>query len=245
MGKNKQNLNEEINRIKSLFGENLLWGNLINEDCDNTQDALNYLEAMGYVCASPGSSSASKTKQTLINCLEVPFIDKIYNIIKGYENDVNIEVDKPNSTIGCVLFITPKDKTGDYLNITITQSGDISFYYIFEEGVSLAGSGQNLRMNIPSIRYQAIECTGTIDENGNYTIYTPDINSLYNTSFKKISGSKQFGIVNVRKYKNAAEQSVKIREILYKNYPKVKSSGGNISELLTSKLVSFFPFKKS
>ena len=44
----KKNIKEEINRIKSLFTEERLYGNLVNETCDDLGDAVEFLQTQGY-----------------------------------------------------------------------------------------------------------------------------------------------------------------------------------------------------
>jgi len=46
--KDMKRLNEEIKRIKSLFGNGRLYGNLINEVCDNEIEAIEFLKSKGY-----------------------------------------------------------------------------------------------------------------------------------------------------------------------------------------------------
>ena len=45
----KENLNEEIERIKSLFSEERLYGNLVTEACDDVDEAINFLSSQGYI----------------------------------------------------------------------------------------------------------------------------------------------------------------------------------------------------
>lgn len=42
------NISEEINRIKSLFSEDRLYGNLINETCNDETEAINFLKSKNY-----------------------------------------------------------------------------------------------------------------------------------------------------------------------------------------------------
>lgn len=44
----KKNIKEEISRIKSLFTEERLYGNLVNETCDDLGDAVEFLQTQGY-----------------------------------------------------------------------------------------------------------------------------------------------------------------------------------------------------
>lgn len=63
---NDMNIKEEIERIKSLFNDDRLYGNLINEVCDNEDEAKKLLQDKGYIigdtnpCYDPNFSDIGK-----------------------------------------------------------------------------------------------------------------------------------------------------------------------------------------
>ena len=106
----KEKLDEQIKRIKSLFGNDRLYGNLISEqtyatDTDgdgkiNEPEAKSFLNSLGYItkttndddlCLSPNSD-----------------LKKVYDLIKTKSN-VGFQLN-PNSEIGCALTIYSRDK---------------------------------------------------------------------------------------------------------------------------------------
>ena len=118
MGKNKQSLIEEINRIKSLFSEERLWGNLTESTDDECMDQL---EASGYFISKPGSSSNDLTRQHLVGCLYAggnknnpTDLYRIYEKIKGESTNVKINIQERGSN--CMLLFTNKSPcNGDEL----------------------------------------------------------------------------------------------------------------------------------
>jgi len=107
---NSNKLDEQLNRIKSLFTNDRLYGNLISEqpfatDTDgdgkiNEPEAKSFLNSLGYI---------TKTSSDDDLCLS-PNSDlkKVYDLIKSKSN-VGFQMN-PNTEIGCALTIYSRDK---------------------------------------------------------------------------------------------------------------------------------------
>lgn len=140
--KNAKNLNEQMNRIKSLFTEERLWGNIINEACDNEQEAADYLENLGYIVAEPTSSGARTQRRKLLACLNDPLnviLKKANEEVKHIESAspaARVEItDKPS----CSLMITPKVMMGNALRGTIKADGTVYIYWQNATNVIMLG----------------------------------------------------------------------------------------------------------
>ena len=110
-------LNEQIKRIKSLFTDERLYGNLVNEVCDNEADAVKLLKDKGYIVRQGDDTDLCLGPNTEIG--------KIYNI---YKKDTQLSFQSGTSPDGCFLGIYRKDKT----------SRDNHYYLInlFEQGLN-------------------------------------------------------------------------------------------------------------
>ena len=231
--KNAKKLNEQMIRIKSLFTEERLWGNIINEACDSEQEAADYLEKAGYVVSAPGNSATQKARRDLINCLEQPNIKKLYDQIKDHENKVKIEI-SDRSGIGCVLLISSKDKNIDWISITI-QDKKLLVYYVFAENLSFS---DYIGVTLPSnptfainkyIKYIGYE--GDYDKSsGGYT--NLKYKELFDTAGNTIrgTGTTVVGKRTVPKYRNDSGDKIMFKEILFGN-TSIKLSG-SLNELV-------------
>jgi hypothetical protein len=93
-------INEEIKRIKSLFGNDRLYGNLIDEACSSESEAKEYLQDKGYIVRDPSGSDICLGPNTNLG--------KIY---KKYQPNNKLKFQSPNTKSGdCVLGLYRKDK---------------------------------------------------------------------------------------------------------------------------------------
>jgi len=127
-----KNITEQIERIKSLFNEDRLYGNLINEQCSSAQEASDYLENLGYIVAEPTSTGARSQRGKLLSCLNDPT-----NIILKNANDQvkHVESTSPAARVEikdkpvCSLLITPKFIMGNNVRVTIKRDGTLYVYW--------------------------------------------------------------------------------------------------------------------
>jgi len=234
--KNAKKLNEQMIRIKSLFTEERLWGNIINEACDSEQEAADYLEKAGYVVSAPGNSATQKARRDLINCLEQPAIKDIYEIIKDHENKVKIEI-SDRSDIGCVLLITSKNKVGDWISITM-YGKKLFVYYIFEDPGNFSSILGKLNID-RLIKYIGYE--GDIDGEDYKNL---KFKKLYDIKGRSIVGSatEAAGRFKIPKYEDLSGGTVKYEEILFKNTD--VTPNGKIKELVVRGTKNNNRFKK-
>jgi hypothetical protein len=125
-------LNEEINRIKSLFSDDRLYGNLVNEACDDVDDAISFLTGKGYVVKQQSEHDLCIGPLTKLGM--------VYNYLKNKYTNINkfkIRVENYGSTCGLTFTDTTKD--GFYI-ITLFENtdGDLQFnsFYLLKDDKS-------------------------------------------------------------------------------------------------------------
>jgi hypothetical protein len=92
-------LNEEINRIKSLFTNERLYGNLVNEVCDNEGEAIALLKGKGYIVRAGSEGDLCLGPNT-----------ELGNIYNKYVSDTELSFQSGTSPDGCYLGIFRKNK---------------------------------------------------------------------------------------------------------------------------------------
>jgi hypothetical protein len=126
-------LNEEINRIKSLFSDDRLYGNLVNEVCDDVDDAIKFLTDNGYVVKQQSEHDLCIGPSTKLG--------KAYKYLKDNHKILitkfKIRVENYGSTCGLTFTDTTKD--GFYI-ITLFENtdGDLQFnsFYLLKDDKS-------------------------------------------------------------------------------------------------------------
>lgn len=94
-------LNEESKRIKSLFTNERLYGNLIDEACDSEDEAKKYLQGKGYIIKGSSDSDICLGPNTTLG-----------KIHKKYQTNAILKFHAPNTKSGdCVLGLYRKNKT--------------------------------------------------------------------------------------------------------------------------------------
>ena len=118
----KENLNEEIERIKSLFSEERLYGNLVNEACDDVDEAINFLSSQGYVIKKETESDFCIGKVGPLN--------KPYNYLKNNYNRVfggGFSLSLANRSGVCRLGIKKPALTGKFYILNLyADEGSVS-----------------------------------------------------------------------------------------------------------------------
>jgi hypothetical protein len=174
-------LNEEIERIKSLFTNERLYGNLINEVCDNEDDAKNFLQDKGYIIRKPDSKDLCLGAGTNLGV--------IYN---KYLSNTKLKFQSPNTKSGdCVLGLYAKDKgswDNNYFLVNLFDGVDGKVFNMYfkvtdtiacTKTISIGGENVNLIVSKKGIdttktpneigvglTYVKLEGDWTIDSNG-------------------------------------------------------------------------------
>lgn len=159
--KSNMKLNEEINRIKSLFTNERLYGNLVNEVCDNEADAIDLLKGKGYIvragnegdlCLGPGTE-----------------LGKIY---ENYKTDSELSFQSGTSPDGCYLGIFRKNKGAreqhfylvNLFEKGLNEKNRFNMYYMFNDNDScekvITVGGRSLKLVITKEGYD--ESTGVV-----------------------------------------------------------------------------------
>ena len=132
---NKKNmeLNEELERIKSLFTNERLYGNLVNEVCDNEADAINFLKDKGYIVRAGNEGDICLGPNTELGV--------IYN---KYKSDSELSFQSGTSPDGCYLGIFRKNKGAreqHFYLVNLFEKGlnerhRFNLYYMFNDNDS-------------------------------------------------------------------------------------------------------------
>ena len=189
MGKNKQSLIEEINRIKSLFSEDRLWGNLTESTDD---ECIDQLEGEGYLVSPPGSTENNVVRNDLLDCLYVggdrnnpSTLHKIYEKINSETTNIDIGIQPKGS--GCMLVFQNKGGCADDLILSSiwednNYDWNVQVLYKFKkpfEGV------EGIDIQIYYLGWEGILDPLTLN-------YTLKFAGLYRNEAKHIPASKKF-----------------------------------------------------
>jgi hypothetical protein len=123
-------LDNEIKRIKSLFTEERLYGNLINEDCAdcddcNQNDMAKYLNQNGYYVKKSDNNTVIDNE----GCKNGDFYNNVWNNIKNIAQNKglgSVEIYK-DGAYGCAISIGYKSNTNTdpfYINLSLWDDGD-------------------------------------------------------------------------------------------------------------------------
>jgi len=251
MGKNKQSLIEEINRIKSLFSEERLWGNLTESTDDECMDQL---EASGYIVSKPGSTENNVVRNMLIDCLYVggdrtkqTNLHKIYEKIKAESTNVKIEIIEKGS--GCMLLFQNKTKCNisDQIYASLWRDNNFTWniqvlYKLLDPivtsglaeltGVGVYYLGWEGILNEVDMNYAALQFTGVYKKGA---IHIPGTKSLNIKQLKQYMGKGEV---------DAAGDGVEDTTGLNTTHPKygefllgqtgIKKSGNFITDILNN-----------
>jgi hypothetical protein len=128
--KSNMKLNEEINRIKSLFTNERLYGNLVNEVCDNEGDAIALLQGKGYIVRAGNEGDLCLGPGTELGV-----------IYEKYKNDTTLSFQSGTSPDGCYLGIfrkTKVDREQHFYLVNLFEKGlneknRFNMYYMFND----------------------------------------------------------------------------------------------------------------
>lgn len=247
----KKNINEEIKRIKSLFTEERLYGNLVNETCDDLGDAVEFLQTQGY----------SITKDVENPCIgSNTDLSLAYNEVKNTTNTA--VVSRIDSTdYGCRLKIfnkSPNDtaREGSIFTINLyegtTQKQFTAYYMLKSEDackMSVAGYDVNiydlqvLGVSLLKVRYIKIWGTWEID-GGKVKLKNAEVDAILNDKEKKVTKTVKVSTVNLNIGHNQnlftkngdQNQCGKAIELLQHNLPWLTFGGVTDLETLISKI---------
>ena len=228
-------IEEQVKRMKSLFTDKILYGNIIEEGCDastcskdeivdiiipnlTTKQMSDALEAKGWITSEPGSEATESVRDSYLRCLKTDtgndsFYGNIYKGIKRYENDIEISPDLLKDG-KCVLKLSPDQVRPGYDNIRAAIWNDAGWklhvYYDFGKlSDSLLGSVER------PVKYVAYKAD-MIDP---YNYINLKFNGWYMANFIRIPGSTSSVARNldVPNYEDSAGVGVKYGSILFEN----------------------------
>jgi len=196
MGKNIQNLSEEINRIKSLFSEDRLWGNLIEQTDD---ECIDQLEDSGYIVSNPASPENNLTRQHLIGCLyrggNKSYPTPLYNIYEKIKDETtNIKIEIRERGDNCMLLFKNKvGCMGDQLYGSIWEDSgwNIQILYALNTPIVPSNMPNNLKILVPALSSVGISFLGWEGMMNNLTLdyNNLEFRGLYNANGGHIPGS--------------------------------------------------------
>jgi len=135
-----ENITEEINRMKSLFTEERLYGNLIKEECDDCDDAITMI-ANDVGCQQQITSQDWYKKKNIPQIKNNPCLQPGYDmsiIYKNFVGESGLKLKAWEASSGCQLKISSSSEPNDqkFMNLTLLESGEgrvfIAYYKIME-----------------------------------------------------------------------------------------------------------------
>ena len=219
-------LENEIKRIKSLFTEERLYGNLINEDCADCDDCsqndmANYLNNNGYFVKKVDSNTTIDNE----SCKhEGEFYDNVYPNIKNVASARGlgtVELYK-DGAYGCSISISYKSKLTTnpyYINLQLWSDGDYIMTKTYYEPFQIDTNGNELEINKLFIEGKWEWQTDHIEFKGNITkIKKVVLNSdgsgtedkIASKKYQNASSSENFG-------KNPTSEYSKFEELIHAN----------------------------
>ena len=128
----KEEYKKEIDRMKSLFTEERLYGNLITEACDNCNSALAYIAANDTCQKEASKTTWYKIQQgEESECLSAGYdLTRIYN---NYIDSGNLKLKSYMSEAGCALKITPSTgiRSDKFMNLTLYEDDDGRYFIAY------------------------------------------------------------------------------------------------------------------
>ncbi len=145
----KMKIEKEIERIKSLFTEERLYGNLVNEDCSDCADCTksdmaDYLDDNGYYVKKVDTNTTIDDE----GCKNGDFYNKVWDNMKTVADSEGlgtVEIFK-DSRYGCSISVGFKSKaTTDpyYVNLQLWEDKDFVLtktYYSPKDGTNTSGN---------------------------------------------------------------------------------------------------------
>ena len=134
-------LNEELYRIKSMFTDERLYGNLIKEACDDCSDAINFItsntDCQAAVKQQTWASGTQPTKQN--ECLAPGY--SLRSVYEKYRDQSGLKISVNPGANGCTLKIVPSGGVtrGKFRNISLFEKGsNLRFvaYYMLNDNTA-------------------------------------------------------------------------------------------------------------
>lgn len=262
MKKNYKNIKEQTERIKSLFSEERLFGNLVEQ---TDVECAKQLQSKGYMVTKPTDIETQYEVRKLSACLKLKD-DKPTNLGKTWQyiepltgNDIQVEVD--GSGDNCTLIFSPKTPCGsgrlyseDRVIMSIYGGGVFSeqfkFQILYEFGTKTGSTIKGVKYTKPGdvtkpltlLRYE-----GTVDlvldtdnnvTNITYSISTSPIN-VYTAGQVSLKSFIDFG-EKFTSYTtdgtNDANKSVTFNAFLPKMRSEITASG-DLKDLLQDEVM--------
>jgi hypothetical protein len=202
-------LNEEIKRIKTLFTNERLYGNLIDEQCASEDEAKEYLQDKGYIVRDPSSSDLCLGPSSNLG--------KLY---KKYQGDSKLKFQSPSTKSGdCVLGLYRKDKIrwgNNFFLVNLFDGVDGKVFNMYfkvtnattcEKSISAFSSTFNVVATTKGVdntkspieigvglTYVKLEGDWTIDGAGNVNLSNINVVKLMNENKKGISVNVDVGV---------------------------------------------------
>lgn len=121
---NMNNLKEEIERIKSLFTEEKLYGNAINEVCDDEEEAKTFLKSKGY-----SVYDLNKTEEEQKEMCKFPS-DNLDCVAKALR-DNNIKYSQFDHEGKCVITVSDSPSGKDITHMFVNKNNEYAILKIF------------------------------------------------------------------------------------------------------------------
>jgi len=121
---NMNNLKEEIERIKSLFSEERLYGNSINETCDDEEEAKTFLMSKGY-----SVYDLNKTAEEQKEMCKFPS-DNLDCVTKALR-DNNIKYSQFDHEGKCVITVSDSSSDEDKTYMFVNKNNEYAYLKIF------------------------------------------------------------------------------------------------------------------
>ncbi len=240
--KNKfDTIKEQSNRIKSLFTEERLYGNLVNEQTD--EECVTQLQTKGYLITKPTDVSGQYRTKQLKNCLELrngkpTKMGQVWKFIESRSgNNVKVEVDGSSGS-NCKLILSSKLKCDGQEDTTIvsiyggtpyTNTFNLQVLYNFVDSVKYNPS----RLIDVGINYLRYEGFIEIQEDGSGNIRGIDyrdlkINSIYKGNVN-ITGALDVN-ADFTSYEDNSGTTSTFKDFIFKQ--KNISQSGNFEKLI-------------
>jgi len=203
MKKNYKNIKEQTERIKSLFSEERLFGNLVEQ---TDAECAKQLQTKGYIVTKPTDIDNQFMMRKLSGCLKLrdgnpTTLGKLWQFIEPLMgNDINVEVD--GNTENCKLIFSPKtqcrsatDFSEDRVIMSIYGGGVFSTQFNFQilyqfgtnssstfKGVKYIKPGISAPIPLTYLRYEG-QVDLVLDSNNTVTNVTYNIPLTVNNAY--------------------------------------------------------------
>jgi hypothetical protein len=142
------NLKEEIERIKSLFTEEKLYGNTINEVCDDVDDAKEFLKDKGYSVYNLNKSQSEQKAKCKFPSDKLDCVAKVLR-------DNGIKYSQFDHEGKCVITVSDSPSGEDRTYMFVNKNNEYAFRKIFNSPKTY-----KLLDDTETIKYKQLEFRG-------------------------------------------------------------------------------------